>query len=135
MRTLWHGLPSPLTPAIRQPCLEDSVNQDSKYETKTATESDISRFGDQLCVAFDKQQSLDDPSEASEILQSVAAESDPNNGDSHHDSEQSQPSNPAIDTPPGSTACTGRGRHASPEPVFLRRSTRIAQKPSREGEQ
>jgi hypothetical protein len=135
MRTLWHGLPSPLTPAIRQPCLEaDSVNQDSKYETRTATESDSSRFDDQLCVAFDKQQSLGDPSGTTKILQSVAADSDPNNGDSQHDSEQSQPSDPAIGTPPGSRIFIGRGRHASPEPVFLRRSIRLAKKPSRERE-
>jgi hypothetical protein len=134
MRTIWHGLPSPLTPAIRQPCLEDSVNQDSKYENRTATESDISRFDDQLCVAFDRQQSLSDPSGATEILQSVAADSDPNNGDSQHDSKQSQPSDSAIGTPPGSRVCTDRGRNASPEPVFLRRSTRLAKKPSRERE-
>jgi hypothetical protein len=110
------------------------VNQDSKHETRTATESSSSRFNDQLCVAFDKQQSVGDPSEAEEILQSVAADPDPSNGDSQHDSEQSQPSDPDIDTPSGSRLVTDRGRHASPEPVFLRRSTRIAQKPSREGE-
>jgi hypothetical protein len=127
-RTHWHGLPSPLTPAIDQSCLEvDSANKESHPETSSAKGTDLLKFEDQPSVAFDKHHTLDDSLKATEALQSLTE--DPK----LTDSAQLQSPESDIGTPSRSSLYTCSGRQASPEPNALRRSTRLAKKPSKKG--